>query len=111
MLLDLNGRPIAQQDGWYGARIIDAGEAYRHKGLQEQAALVKAGGLHPRTPLFVVWKRLDAPYPDACVAVPTDEATARAVLAGDPSSLADLLEDAEDTLARFLERVKANAVE
>ena len=91
--------------GWYGLRFIDADQAVHVRGLGEIAARVAVGALPPRTPIFVGYKRMDAPYPDAVVAVPTDEATARATMAGDVATLADLLEALEDALVGFLHQV------
>lgn len=111
MLVDLSGRRLSSDDGgWYGLMIIDASNAEQHRGLQEIAAMVRAGALAPDTPVIVGTKRMDAPYPDVVVANPTDEASARAVMAGDPSVLADLLEGLEETLEDFLAQVKANKV-
>lgn len=98
---------LRRADGWHSLRVIDADQARRTRGLAEIAVRVEMGYLPRNSPVFVGTKRMSAPYPDVVVGCPIDEQTAAAVLAGDPSVLADCLEMLEDALEGFMQQVKS----
>ena len=86
---------------WRDLRIVDASSARGVPGLAAIAARVEAGVLAPTAAVVVGRHPLDGGWPDAIVACPIPEATARLVLRGDPVALADCLEILEDALALF----------
>lgn len=97
-------------DGWYGLEVISAEDAVHRRGCAEIAALVRVGALRPKAPVFVAYHRSDAPYPDVCMALPVEEEEARAIMAGDPETLAGVLEQIVEAHAKWLTQVKRGKV-
>ena len=92
---------LAPRDQWRQLAIIDAADAGDHPGLHQIKTRVELGVLPRHAPVVVGIHPLAGGYPDAVVACPIDHATAQAVLAGDPTALADCLEMLEDALEQF----------
>jgi hypothetical protein len=92
---------------WYGHRLISADAAKDVPGLKEIADLVTFGRLPPSTPVFYAFRRTDAPYPDACVALIVDARTVRDFERGDDTTVLELLDGLEDAYEQFMARVEA----
>ena len=96
-----------KRDGWYGYKFIQADQAKEVPGLREIADAVTYGGMPPNTPVFYAFRRTDAPYPDACVALPVDRATVTAVQRGDRTTVLELLDALEDAFDQWFAQVRA----
>jgi len=97
-------------DGWYGFRLIQADQAQDVPGLDELARYVDRGMVPRAARYLVAYRRLDAPYPDAVIAVQLHPRTAEDWRRGDTAAAHEVAEALEHGYRTLMARERGEEV-